>query len=178
MEAPNTARVEPGNREEEIQFLRSEMDRWNELVRKIRVPMAMRMMSQGGWLLLETCLYLLSLAFFALAWFSPKIYPFYLLEEFLTAREYLPLGRTTAEDLQLAQILLFILIGLILFLLARMVRLVRAKNAQIHHLAQEARELSLRIQKRLAQISEEPQASDRDELPAPLPPPPPGDQYF
>lgn len=180
MESPQpefTPPLDPDS-QEEIRFLKKEKENWDAIVQEIRVPLARRIMSQGSWLLLEAILYLICLGFLGLAWFSPKIYPFYLLEEFLTAREYLPLGRTTAEDLQLAQVLLLLLVGLLFFLLARMARMVRAKNAQLHRWAEEARAGSLRLEKRMEERKQDFSAPPPGQDPPSPPPPPAGDQFF
>ncbi len=155
--------LQPDPEDSELGFLQRTRDQMDPVLPLIRMPAAQHFMAQGGRLILEILLYLCSLALFASTWFLSKIYPFYLLEEFVTSREYLPLGRTTAEDLQLAQGLLILLLSFLFFILARMVRRARIRSRQLHQLAHQIKTLRSQLELRIKEIEDS--AQPRSEEP-------------
>lgn len=115
--------------QEEKKLIREQLDIFDPLAVSLRRPVAQRLLSKGLLIFYEILCYLLGVAMILLIVFMNRIYPFHLLHVLRSRDEFTDrLGIADMNNLFLCVAGLLVIIALLFFILARLVRRVRLKN--------------------------------------------------
>lgn len=114
---------------EEKKLIQEQLDIFDPLAVSLRKPVAQRLLSKGLLIFYEILCYLLGIVMILLIVFMNRIYPFHLLHVLRSRDEFTDrLGIAEMNNLFLCVAGLVVIIAVLFFILARIVRRVRLKN--------------------------------------------------
>jgi hypothetical protein len=117
---------------EQKRMIELQLEVFNPLGIELSKPAAVRLVHKGLFIFTEIACYLLSVGFIVLIAFLNKTYPFFLLNELRTNKEYSNLGWMNVEALNISVYALLGIMAIMFFGIARAMRSIRLKNDILH----------------------------------------------